>query len=315
MNKKLISFVIPILNEEENIQHCYQEVERNIISLSHLYNIEYIFTDNHSNDNSLNILKELSLNDKRVKVISFSKNFGYQRSIITGYNYAKGDAVIQLDCDLQDPPELIPKLIEKWNEGFNVVYGVRISREEGYLINILRKAFYRLIRLLSDEELPLDAGDFRLCDRKVINALKDFEEDTPYLRGRIAEIGFKQTGIEYHRHKRKFGESNFNTKSLITFSLNAILNHTTIPLRAAFFLGVTMTILSFALLIGYFFAWFFGEGWPRGFATIALLVIFSLSINSLFLGIIGEYLRRIYNQVKKKPMVIIDHKYNIDNED
>jgi dolichol-phosphate mannosyltransferase len=290
--------VIPVLNEEENILHSYTQVEEIMKPLSHLYDIEYVYTEN----------------DKRVKVISFSKNFGYQRSILTGYHYAMGDAVIQLDCDLQDPPELIPQLIQKWEMGFDVVYGIRKSRDESFYLNFLRKIFYRLIKFISEEDLPLDAGDFRLCNRKVVDALKHFEEDNPYLRGRIAEIGFRQTGIEYHRHQRKYGESNFNTKSLLKFSLNAILNHSTIPLRLAFFLGLSLTVLSFILLLGYLSAWYIGHGWPRGFATLSLLIIFSLSINSLFLGIIGEYLRRIYNQVKKKPLVIINHKYNIDNE-
>ena len=312
MEKRKISLVIPVYNEEENILNTYNYI-LNILQLKcSEYDYEFIFTNNKSIDRSLEILENLSQKDKKVKVISFSKNFGYQKSILAGYYHSTGDAVIQVDCDLQDPPELIPELIEKWEAGYDVVYGVRSSRDESFLLNASRKLFYRIINWLSYDELPIDAGDFRLCSRRVIEALKDHRLNEPYIRGMVSEVGFNQTGVPYKRRKRLAGSSKFKLKELIIFAINGIFNYSNIPLRISFIIAIATSLITVIAIIGYTVGWYLGKGWPSGFATIILMILISLFINTLILGIFGEYLRRIFEQTKNRPMVIIEQKYNYD---
>ncbi len=210
-SRPLISIVVPVFNEELNIGPFYETVSRQIEPLSGVYDFEFVFTDNHSTDATFTLLRELTQRDQRVHAYRFSRNFGYQRSIMTGYSRARGDAAIQLDVDLQDPPELIGRFLEEWRGGADVVYGIRTKRQEPWLINIQRVLFYRLIDRLSEEKIPVDAGDFRLISRRVIDLLKSFDDAQPYLRGTIATLGFKQVGIPYNRNARVRGESKFHS--------------------------------------------------------------------------------------------------------
>lgn len=312
---KLISIVIPVYNEEENIPLLYERVLKVMDSLSDRYRFELVFTDNHSEDNSFLLLKKIAEKDNRVRVISFSRNFGYQRSINTGYSFASGDAAIQLDCDMQDPPEMIGQFLEKWEEGYKVVYGIRKTRKEGWIINSLRKFFYRTIDMLSEDKLPRDAGDFRLLDRKILDELKKIHDASPYLRGTITAMGFDQIGIPYDRDARIAGESGFPFSQLVQLALDGIVSHSVVPLRIATFMGFLATLGALLLTFVYIFVRYFGIGeWPRGFATTYVLVLFGIGLNGLFLGIIGEYLGRIYLQVKVKPPVIIEKTVNIVDE-
>ena len=237
----------------------------------------------------------------------FSKNFGYQRSIMTGYCVARGVAAIQLDVDLQDPPELIPRFLEEWQQGADVVYGVRISRQESWLTNLQRAIFYRVIDRLSEEKIPVDAGDFRLVSRRVIDLLKSFEDVQPYLRGTIATLGFKQVGIPYARNARLRGESKFPFSKLVSLALDGILNHSRVPLRISTYFGLFVSAFTLLAVIGYVIAKFVTRSeWPAGFATLAALILISISINAMLLGIIGEYLGRMYQQGKKQPLTIIE---------
>jgi glycosyltransferase involved in cell wall biosynthesis len=305
--KKSISIVVPVFNEEDNVLSLYNTVTEVMSSLSDQYDHELIFTDNHSTDSTYTKLAQLAATDRRIRVYRFSRNFGYQRSIITGYLKARGDAAIQLDCDMQDPPHMIPEFLKLWEQGCQVVYGVRRFRKESWGITFLRKVFYRLINMLSDDHLPLDAGDFRLVDRCVLNELKNIDDSQPYLRGAIAAMGFRQIGIPYDRAKRARGESKFSFGDLIGLAIDGILNHSIVPLRIATYTGLAVSTLTFFAMGIYFIGKFLlGQNWPAGFATTTVLLLLSISLNALFLGIIGEYLGRIYKQVKKRPLTIIE---------
>jgi glycosyltransferase involved in cell wall biosynthesis len=305
--KKLISLIIPVFNEEENISPLYEAILPIIKDCESQYDFELVFTDNHSTDSTFAKLGELRRIDHRVRVFRFSRNFGYQKSILAGYLKARGDALIQLDCDLQDPPELIPVFLKHWEDGCAVVYGVRRSRRESVALHYARKLFYRLADYLSEDELPVDVGDFRLIDRKVVDVLRQVDDAQPYLRGMIAAMGFKQHGIDYDRRGRERGTSNFRFKDLIGLALDGILNHSIVPLRLATFFGIGVTVLTLLAILGYVIGkLLLGFNWPAGFTTLTVLVLAGISVNALFLGIIGEYLGRIYQQVKKRPLVIVE---------
>jgi glycosyltransferase involved in cell wall biosynthesis len=305
--KKLISLVVPVFNEEENIFPLYEALIPIMAACASRYDFELVFTDNHSTDTTFEKLTALSARDERVRVFRFSRNFGYQKSILTGYLKSRGDALIQLDCDLQDPPEMIPEFLRHWEDGCAVVYGVRQTRKESALINNARKVFYRLANYLSEDDLPVDVGDFRLIDRKVVEVLREVDDAQPYLRGMIATMGFKQRGIEYHRRGRERGTTNFRFKDLVNLAMDGILNHSTVPLRIATFFGAAVSLVTMLAIVAYAIGRIiFGYDWPAGFTTLTILILAGISVNALFLGIIGEYLGRIYQQVKKRPMVIVE---------
>jgi glycosyltransferase involved in cell wall biosynthesis len=312
MSRPLISILVPVLNEAGNILPLYEALERVMSQVSDRYDFELLFTDNHSDDRTFPILEELARQDDRIRVYRFSRNFGFQQSILTGYLNARGDAVVQIDCDLQDPPELILKFIEAWQQGYQVVYGVRRSRQEAWLLNKARGLFYSLVDLLSECPLPHHAGDFRLVARPLIEEIRRMDDPAPYLRGAIASLGFDQTGVPYDRHERQRGSSKFNFRSLAALAVDGILSTSIIPLRVATFAGLIISFLTVCAIAVYaVLALFYGKGWPSGFATITLLLLLGISVNSLFLGILGEYLGRIYKQSKKQPISIVQ--YSIEN--
>jgi dolichol-phosphate mannosyltransferase len=305
--KKLVSIVTPVLNEEDNIEELYESVKLIMSGLNDSYRYEHIFTDNHSTDQTFEILKRIASKDKNVRVIRFSRNFGYQNSIYCGYIFSKGDAVIQLDGDLQDPPELIPEFLKKWEEGYKVVYGVRKKREEGMVIQNIRKMFYRILNKISEFPIPLDAGDFRLVDKSIIEEFRKIYDASPYIRGLIPYLGHKHTGIEYERARRKRGKSKFNFPRLIELAVDGIVNYSIVPLRVITLFGILIFIFSITLSMIYLVAKvFFDAEWPRGFATLVVLITFSISLNSIFIGILGEYLSRTYKQVKRLPITVIE---------
>lgn len=311
----LISVVVPVYNEEANVRRLYSEVVRVMAGLAERYDYEFIFTDNHSTDGTFRILEELAVSDERVRVLRFSRNFGFQRSILTGYRAARGVAAVELDADLQDPPDLIPVLIEEWEKGSDVVYGIRRSREESRWINWLRSLFYRTINRLSEDKLPVQAGDFRLVGRRVLDLLQRVDDQQPYLRGMIAGFGFQQTGIPYDRAKREHGESKFTLGQLARLAVDGISSHSVVPLRIATATGIVMAILTLILIGVYLIvSLFFGEDWPLGFLTTTLLLLLGISLNALFLGIIGEYLGRIYKQVNKRPISIVEKRLNFPDD-
>ena len=309
--KRLISICVPVFNEERNIEPLYQALVPVMQQVSDRYDFELLFTDNHSTDRTFEVLADLASRDPRVRAIRFSRNFGFQRSIFTAYSNARGDAAVQIDCDLQDPPSLILDFLQKWEAGYQVVYGIRATRQEHWWMNVTRKIFYRLIDSLSEDPLPHDAGDFRLVDRRVLNELLKFEDYQPYLRGTIATLGFEQIGIPYARAERERGESKFSFGQLMALALDGILNHSVVPLRIATYLGLLISVTTFLGIVSYGIGRIvLGKDWPPGFATIVILILGSLSLNALFLGVIGEYLGRIYRQVKRRPLTIVERELN-----
>jgi glycosyltransferase involved in cell wall biosynthesis len=309
--KRLISICVPVFNEERNIEPLYQALGPVMQQVSERYDFEMLFTDNHSTDRTFEVLAGLASSDPRLRAIRFSRNFGFQRSIFTAYSNARGDAAVQIDCDLQDPPSLILDFLQKWEAGYQVVYGIRTARQENWGMNATRKIFYRLIDSLSEDPLPHDAGDFRLVDRRVLNELLKFEDYQPYLRGAIATLGFEQIGIPYARAERQRGESKFSFGQLMALALDGILNHSVVPLRIATYLGLFISVVTFLGIVSYGVGRIvLGKDWPPGFATIVILILGSLSLNALFLGVIGEYLGRIYRQVKRRPLTIVERELN-----
>ncbi len=308
----LISILVPVYNEEANVHAAYQAVVDVFAALTPAYDYEIIFTDNHSTDKTFALLQQIAAKDPKVRVIRFARNFGYQRSIFVAYLNARGDCAIQLDCDLQDPPALIPEMLKLWEAGNAVVYGVRRSRQEGWMINTVRKLFYRLIDALSEIELPLDAGDFRLVDRCILEQMRLIDDSSPYLRGLITTMGFKQVSLPYDRVARTAGESKFNVAALMRLAVDGVVNHSLVPLRLASLSGLVVGLLMIVgiaiFIIGKLF---FGQSWPAGFATTTVFLLFSITLNALFLGIIGEYLGRIYIQTKRRPIVIVERMENL----
>lgn len=314
-SKTLISIVVPVFNEVENVGHIVPAVDESLQEISSRYDLEFLFTDNHSTDGTFEELQKIADSDPRVRAIRFSRNFGYQKSIRAGYFNARGQCVIQLDADLQDPPAIAKKFIEAWEQGAKVVFGIRISRQEGMAINGLRKLFYRAIRKMSDEDLPVDAGDFRLVDRRIIDELKLAKSASPYLRGEIATLGFNQVGIPYDRAERKRGTSKFSAMQLIDLALDGFAAHTTVPLRLATYFGLFVFLATVASSAVYIFGRIISQQWPPGFATLTVLLLLSMSFNALFLGIIGEYLARIYREVSGNNDVIVETRIGIDDKE
>lgn len=306
-HRPLVSIIVPVYNEEENVRPFYDAVAAVAASLDGDYRFEFIFTDNHSEDRTFEILGEIADRDPRVCVYRFSRNFGFQNSIFTGYMMARGDAAIQIDCDLQDPPALIADFLRQWRHGYQVVYGVRRSRSESPLASKARNAFYRLIDKISERHLPHDAGDFRLIDRRVIDELAKHHDRSPYLRGIVADIGFRQIGIAYDRASRQRGRSKFNLISLVNLGIDGIVSHSMLPLRISLYSGLIIAALCVAVSIGFTIYRFFGDyTWPAGFVFLSVGIMMSLAINMIIFGVFGEYIGRIHKQVVQKPMTIVD---------
>lgn len=313
----LISLVIPVFNEEPNIETLHTEISRVADSLVDEYRFEFLFTDNCSTDRTFELLLERSEADHRIRVLRFSRNFGFQRSILTGYTNARGEAAIQLDADLQDPPSLIPQMLEKWHQGYDVVYGVRRKRKENPALSVARNLFYRLVDSISEHGAPRGAGDFRLVSRRVLDVLTKIEGSVPYIRGTISEIGFKQVGIVYDRDPRRAGASKFSLGKLVSFAMDAIINQSTLPLKISGYVAALIGTLSMLAIVVYGALYTInGSNWPTGFATLALLVLVSMFINSLFFAVIGAYIGQMYLQAKGLPISIIDQTidHNKDNQ-
>lgn len=292
-------------NESPNLTRLVEALT-NLANTNPRYNFEFVFTDNHSDDSSWENLKSLAETESRIKGVRFSKDFGFQNSILENYRISKGDCVIQLDADLQDPPELISRFLEAWEEGFQVVYGVRKRPEERFLLRKFRDIGYWIINIFSEGKIPKGAGDFRLLDRKVIDVLIAQNHSKPYLRGIVAGMGFNQKGIVYDRRSRQSGQSKFPANKLLGIGINGIINHSTLPLRLATYAGGLLLIFSALASVYSFAIYLLIDDLPRGFTSLQILQFLTIGINSFFLGIIGEYILRIYNIVRKEPQTIIE---------
>lgn len=313
--KTLVSILIPAFNEEDNVERAYTEITRVFEGLPD-YDYEIVFTDNHSTDGTFAILSRVAAQDPKVKAIRFSRNVGYQRSLLVAYQTASGACSVQLDCDLQDPPDLIPQMLEKWREGHEVVYGIRKSLKDGPVVAALRRMFYWVIARLSEDDLPMNVGEFRLVDRRILDELRKVRDGSPYLRGLIAAMGFSQTGIEYDRQARMAGESKFPLRAMMSLAIDGIVNHSLVPLRIASLVSLTVGTLTFLLTFIYLIGrLFFGQDWPAGFATTTVLLLMSIMLNAMFLGILGEYIGRIFIQTKQLNTPIIEARLNMSDAD
>lgn len=306
----LISIAIPVLNEADNIDALYDRLRGLGVIMAGRCVLEFIFTDNHSSDATWERLAELSVRDPRVRAIRFSKNVGFQRSILANYIHARGDAVMQIDADLQDPPELLAEFFELWENGFKVVYGIRRGRRENAFINAFRRFGYWFIDFVSEHPIPRNVGDFRLIDRAVVDALLKFKSASPYLRGMIAGLGFKQTGVPYDRDARVAGASKFGVSRLIQLGLTAIFNHSAVPLRIASMIGAAMLLMSAVGALYFVVLRLFNPELPQGLASIHVLVLFGIGLQSFLLGIIGEYLLRIYLILRSEPVALVEESLN-----
>lgn len=301
----LCSVVVPMYNEEEVIPVTYQRLT-DVMEKANV-NYEIIFVNDGSRDKTAELLNEICDNDKRVKLLDFSRNFGHQIAITAGMDYSCGQCIVVIDGDLQDPPELIPAMIEKWKDGYDVVYGKRISRQGESIFKKLTAAiYYRLLRSMTDVSIPVDTGDFRLIDRKVCDALKEVKERNRYVRGLISWLGFKQTSIEFERQERFAGETKYPLRKMLKLAFDGITTFSYKPLKLASYIGTIISLGSFAYLIFVIVQrLFFPETVQPGWASTLAVSLFFNGITLLMLGIMGEYVGRIYDEVKGRPLYII----------
>jgi len=299
-----ISIIIPCHNEEGNIKLLYSLIKEHLSS----YNIEYVFIDDKSNDQTLQIIQQLSLIDQSVKYISFSKNFGHQYALRAGLEYATGDCVISMDADLQHPVDLLLTLIENWRNGYDIVYTIRKDDENtNFLKKITASFFYKLINKLSEIEIKQGSADFRLIDRKIVDVLvKDITEYQLFYRGLISWIGFNKIAVEYTPNKRHTGTTKYSFWKMLNFAINGITSFSIKPLRFAILLGVIISLCSGIYAIYALFMGVFTDKTTTGWASVIISVLFIGGANMILLGIIGEYLGKIYIQNKKRPYFLIE---------
>lgn len=312
-HRKLISVVAPVYNEETVLPELYRRV-RDVMD-AQPYDWELILVDDGSRDNSAAVIGALHEQDGRVRGISFSRNFGFQIAATAGLDYAMGDAVILTDADLQDPPEVYPAMIAQWLDGYDVVYGVRASREgETWFKLFSAKAFYRLIYRITDINIPLDTGDFRLMDRRVVDAIRHMPERNRFLRGMVPWVGYRQVGVEYDRAARYSGEAKFTSvKKMLPFAVDAITSFSYFPLQLATIFGFAIAGISAIAILVVIAIRLLSPAHPlEGQATTLVTVLFLGAIQLISLGIIGEYLGRIYDEVKGRPLYLVQQSWGVD---
>ena len=312
---KLISVVSACYNEEENVRECYEQV-RKVFQEVGRYRYEHIFIDNASKDGTVAILREIAAKDKNVKVIVNARNFGHIRSPHHAMINARGDAVISVVSDLQDPPELIKEFIKKWEEGFLVVVAVKADSEESPLFFAIRKAYYELVSRLAEIELNKNATGFGLYDRRFIEIMAEMNDPYPYFRGLVSEIGFPVAKIPYHQPVRKRGITSNNFYRLYDMAMLGITNHSKVPLRLATMLGFAVSFVSLCVAIGYLiFKLLYWNSFSLGLAPLEIGLFFFGSVQLFFIGILGEYIGAIHTQVQKRPHVIELERINFEPED
>ncbi len=314
--KPKISIVAPVYNEEEVLPELHRRVSAVMDKTE--YPWELVLVNDGSRDRSAQVIARLHDLDERVRGISFSRNFGFQIAASAGLDFAQGDAVILTDADLQDPPEVYLAMIAKWREGYDVVYGIRSSREgETWFKLATAKIFYRLIYRITSVDIPLDTGDFRLMDRRVVHAIRRMRERNRFLRGMVPWVGYKQAGVEYERDARYAGESKFSSvRQMLPFAVDAITSFSYFPLRMATYVGFTIAGISALLILIVVLLRLFGPEAPLlGQATTLIAVLFLGGVQLISLGILGEYLGRIYDEVKERPLYLVDESWGFNEPD
>jgi dolichol-phosphate mannosyltransferase len=305
MSKPIYTIIAPIFNESGNIQELYRRIRDVMDSTGESW--EIILIDDGSTDDSADLIRQYAAQDARVKPVIFARNFGHQIAVTAGLDYSQGDAVVIIDSDLQDPPEVILDLISKWKEGFQVVYAVRAEREgESWFKLFTASLFYRLITSITEVKIPLDAGDFRLLDRKVVNVLNQMRERHRFLRGLSTWVGFRQTGVPYRRVARQVGETKYPFRKMFRLAINAVTSFSYFPLQLATYIGFVaagLSILSIPVVIA---IRLWGTATPLlGQATTLIAVLFLGGAQLISLGILGEYIGRLYDEAKGRPLYIV----------
>jgi len=307
---KLISIVTPCYNEEPNIKPLYLKV-KDVMDRLKIYDHEHIFIDNASTDNTVPILKDIAKNDKKVKIIVNSRNFGHIRSPFYALLQSKGDASIFLSADFQDPPEMIADFINKWEQGFKVVIGVKKRSRESFLMFAVRRLYYRIISSLSEVEQTQNFTGFGLYDKKIVDILRTIDDPYPYFRGLISDIGYEAAKIEFVQPARKKGRSKNNFYTLYDMAMLGITNHSKVPLRLATMLGFAVSIASIFVALGYFiYKLVFWKNFSVGIAPLVIGFFFFAAVQLFFIGILGEYIGAIHTQVLKRPLVIEKERIN-----
>jgi len=311
---KKISLVIPMYFEEKVVEECYNRVSKVLKNLKN-YEYEIIFINDGSKDKTLELLENISYKDKNVKTISFSRNFGHQAAVTAGLKETTGNAVIIMDADMQDPPEIIPDMIELWENGNEVIYGKRKSRKGESKFKLLSaKAFYKILNALSDVDIPQDTGDFRLVDRKVVEKMNSLPEHNKFLRGLWSWLGFKQCAYEYDRKERFAGKTKYPFKKMLKLASDGIISFSSKPIKLVGMLGIISIVISFAILIYALISYFCNlNNLSAGWTSLMCAITFFAGVQLLSLWIISEYIGRIYDETKGRPQYIVDKKINIDD--
>ncbi len=309
---KKISLVIPMYYEEEVAYKCYERVSNVLKNINYKYDYEIIFINDGSKDKTLEILEKIAEEDKKVKIISFSRNFGHQAAVTAGLKEVNGDAIIIIDADLQDPPELIPEMMELWEQGNEVIYGKRKKRKGESTFKLLSaKIFYQTLNALSDVDIPKDTGDFRLVDRKVVDVINSLPEHNKFLRGLFSWVGFKQKAYEYERQERVAGKTKYPLKKMLKLASDGIISFSTKPLKIVGALGIISIVISMIILIYALISYALKlNHLSAGWTSIMVTVTFFAGVQLLSLWIMSEYIGRIYDEAKERPQYIIDKKIN-----
>jgi dolichol-phosphate mannosyltransferase len=314
---KKISFVIPCYNEEESLAALYTELVKLFTEIERKYNVEVIMVNDGSRDKTQDMLFDIHSKDKRFKVINFSRNFGHQVAVTAGLDYAKGDAVVIMDADLQDPPNVVFEMIKKWEEGYEVVYGQRKEREgESMFKRFTAYVFYRILDSLAEVRIPKDTGDFRLMDQKVVDAVRKFREKNRFLRGIVAYVGFKQTAVLFDRPGSIRSVTHYPLRKMIRLALDGITSFSTFPLKVISTIGFSVSLLS---LLGIVYAVYQKVMYPditvAGWTFTVIAIFFIGGVQMLMLGILGTYIGRIYSEVQNRPLYIVSSILDDSNTD
>jgi glycosyltransferase involved in cell wall biosynthesis len=299
-----LSVVAPCFNEEGVLHELYRRISQVLEGSGESW--ELVLVNDGSRDRTPEIMRELHVQDERVKIVDFARNFGHQIAVTAGMDYARGDAVVLIDADLQDPPELILEMLAKWREGYEVVYAIRAERKgETWFKEFTAKAFYRIIYKITDIDIPMDTGDFRLMDRKVVDALKTMHEKHRFMRGMSVWVGFRQTGVKYVRAERYAGETKYPLKKMLKFAMDGITSFSYFPLQLATYIGFAAALIAVLGIIVTIILRLSGSHAFLGQATTLVSVLFLGGVQLICLGILGEYLGRIYDEVKGRPLYIV----------
>jgi dolichol-phosphate mannosyltransferase len=304
-----VSVVVPMYNEEEVIEATYERLTAALAQTGESY--EIVLVNDGSRDRTSEIVRKLCAKDPRVKMVEFSRNFGHQIAVTAGMDHSSGRVVVLIDADLQDPPELIPQMIAKWREGYDVVYGRRIARKgETWFKKATAALFYRLLRSMTSVDIPVDTGDFRLMDRKVCDALGGMRERSRFIRGMVSWAGFRQTSIDYVREERYAGETKYPLRKMIRLSVDAITSFSTRPLKIAGILGFLMSAAGFVYLLVALYLRLFTHRTQPGWTSMVVISLLFHGITLSLLGVLGEYIGRIYEEARRRPLYLVADKLN-----